>query len=235
MGEVMNLARRLYELQQVDLEIQNYRETLAQLNFQIGKSDVVLEAKADLDTMKKHLAEVNQKRRDMEWEEEDLRKDISKLNEKLYGGKVGNPKELLILEQETESFQVKLRQKEDDLLDLMNDEEVTQKGITVQSERVGKLEEGWQQQQKVLVQKRSEVESRLLEIDKKRQEIAPDIDSQSLTLYESIRLKKGQAVVKVAQGRCQGCRLTLSINEWQRARSGTVVQCGSCGKILYLE
>jgi len=89
MGEVMNLARRLYELQQVDLEIQNYRETLAQLNFQIGKSDVVLEAKADLDTMKKHLAEVNQKRRDMEWEAEDLRKDISKLNEKLYGGNTG--------------------------------------------------------------------------------------------------------------------------------------------------
>jgi hypothetical protein len=171
----------------------------------------------------------------MEWEAEDLRKDISKLSEKLYGGKVGNPKELLILEQETESFQVKLRQKEDDLLDLMNDEEMTQKGITVQSERVGKLEEEWQQQQKVLVKKRSEVEGRLLEIDKKRQEIIPDIDSQSLTLYESIRLKKGQAVAKVEQGRCQGCRLTLAVNEWQRAKSGTVVQCSSCGRILYLE
>jgi predicted nucleic acid-binding Zn-ribbon protein len=231
----MNLARRLYELQHVDLEIQNYRENLVQLNFQIGENDVVLKAKADLDTMKKHLAEVIQKRRDMEWEAEDLRKNISKLNEKLYGGKIGNPKELLSLGEEAEGFKGKLKQKEDDLLNLMNDEEVTQKDITAQSERIGKLEDDWEQQQKVLVQQRIEVEKRLLEIDKKRQEIASNVDSKTLSLYEGVKLKKGQAVVKVEQGRCQGCRLTLPMNEWQRAKSGTLVQCSSCGKILYLE
>jgi hypothetical protein len=195
----------------------------------------VVEAKADLDNMKKRLAEVNQKRRDLEWEAEDLRKNISKLDGKLYGGKVGNPKELVSLEQEAESFKVKLRQKEDDLLDLMNEEEETHKNITVQSERVGKLEKEWRRQQKIMRQERDELESRLIEIDKKRQEIASDIDSQALSIYDGIRLRKGQAVVKVEQGRCQGCRITLPVNEWQRAKSGTVVQCGSCGKILYLE
>ncbi len=231
----MNLAKRLYELQHIDLEIQSFRETLAQLNLQIGANDVVLKAKADLDAMKKHLAEVSQKCRDVEWEAEDLRKSISKLNEKLYGGKIGNPKELLSLEQEAESFKVNLRQKEDELLDLMNEEEVTKKSLALQSERLGKLEEEWQQQQKVMVQRRGEIEKQLLEIDKKRQEATAGIDSQALSLYEGIRLRKGQAVVKVEQGRCQGCRLTLAMNEWQRAKSGTVVQCGSCGKILYLE
>ena len=231
----MNLAKRLYELQHIDLEIQSFRETLAQLNLQIGANDVVLKAKADLDAMKKHLAEVSQKCRDMEWETEDLRKSISKLNEKLYGGKVGNPKELLSLEHELENFNTKLRGKEDDLLELMNEEEITKKNMAIQSERVVRLEEDWQQQQKVLVQKRHEVEKQLLEIDKKRQEVASSIDSQALTLYEGLRLKKGQAVVKVEQGTCQGCRITLPMNEWQRAKSGTIVQCSSCGKILYLE
>ncbi len=231
----MNLAKRLYELQHIDLEIQSFRETLAQLNLQIGANEVVLKAKADLDAMKKHLAEVSQKCRDMEWETEDLRKAISKLNEKLYGGKIGNPKELVSLEQELENFNTKLRGKEDDLLELMNEEEITRKNLAMQSERVVRLEEDWQQQQKALVQKRHEVEKQLLEIDKKRQEVASSIDSQALTLYEGLRLKKGQAVVKVEQGTCQGCRITLPMNEWQRAKSGTIVQCSSCGKILYLE
>lgn len=231
----MNLARRLYELQHIDQEIQNYREALAQLNLQIGNNDAVLEAKTALDTMKKHLAEAAQKRKDLEWEAEDLRKNIAKLNEKLYGGKVSNPKELLGMEHEVEGFKVELKQKEDELLDLMNEEETTQKGIAAQSGQVGKLEEEWQQQQKILLQKRVEVEKHLLEIDKKRQEAVSGINSEALSLYEGLRLKRGKAVVKVEQGRCQGCRLTLAMNEWQRTRSGKVVQCSSCGKILYLE
>jgi predicted nucleic acid-binding Zn-ribbon protein len=235
MGEVMNLAKRLYELQSIDLDIQSFRETLAQLDLQIGADEVVLKAKADLDALKKHLAETSQKCRDMEWETDDLRKSISKLNEKLYGGKVGNPKELLSLEQELQSFSVKFRGKEDDLLELMNEEEITRKSIAVQSERVVGLEEDWQQQQKVLMKKKQEVEKQLLDLDKKRQEAASSIDSQALSLYEGLRLKRGQAVVRVEQGMCQGCRITLPMNEWQRAKSGTVVQCSSCGKILYLE
>lgn len=231
----MNLARRLYELQLIDQEIQNCQQSLVELNLQIGNNDVILEAKAALHTMKNYLAEVAQKRKDLEWEAEDLQKNIAKLNGKLYGGKVGNPKELLSMEQEAESFKVKLKQKEDELLDLMNEEEKTQNNITEQSGQVGKLEEQWQQQQQILLQKRAEVENYLLEIEKKRQEAASGISQDALSLYEALRLKRGWAVVKVEQGRCQGCRLNLAVNEWQRARTGTIVQCSSCGKILYLE
>lgn len=231
----MNLAKRLYELQHIDLEIQTLQSILAEINLQIGANDDVLKTKDDLDTLKKHLAEVSQKCRDMEWEAEDLRKNISKLNEKLYGGKVGNPKELMSLEQEAQSFKAELGRKEDDLLELMNDEEGTKKSIAIQSERLDKLEADWQQQQKILIERRREVDNQLLEIGKKRQEAASSVDSQTLSLYEGLRSKKGQAVAKVEQGTCQGCRITLPVNEWQRAKSGTVVQCSSCGKILYLE
>jgi predicted nucleic acid-binding Zn-ribbon protein len=231
----MNFAKRLYELQLIDSEIQSYRDTLTQLNLKIGESETVGAAKAELDAMKKQLTEIVQKRRDLEWSTEDLQKNILNLNVKLYGGKVGNPKELMSLEQEKETFTNKLRQQEDELLDLMNVEEETQKKIKMQSEQVEKLEVEWGKEQQTLIQERGEVESHLLGLEKKRQAFSSDIDSQSYNLYEGIRLKKGQAVVKIEQGRCQGCRITLAVNEWQRAKSGTLVQCSSCGKILYLE
>ncbi|MFC1905371.1 zinc ribbon domain-containing protein [Chloroflexota bacterium] len=232
----MNLARKLYELQLIDSEIQGFRENLSQLNLKIGKNEALLMAKAELQSMKQHLVEIGQKRRDLDWKVDDLQKEISKLNDKLYGGKIANPKELMSLDQEKESFTTNLRQQEDELLDLMNEEEETQKKIKVQTEQIEKADAEWQEEQKTLIQKRDEVEGYLIENEKKRQALAGAVnDAQALGLYENILLKKGQAVVKVEQGRCRGCRITLAVNEWQRAKAGALIQCSSCGKLLYLE
>ncbi|MEE8619379.1 MAG: C4-type zinc ribbon domain-containing protein [Dehalococcoidales bacterium] len=33
---------------------------------------------------------------------------------------------------------------------------------------------------------------------------------------------------------CRGCRISLSAAELQQARSGSLVQCSNCGRILFL-
>ena len=60
------------------------------------------------------------------------------------------------------------------------------------------------------------------------------IDKDTLAAYEGVKGRKGQAVVKVEQGRCLGCRVTLSVSELQHARGNAIVTCGNCGRILYL-
>jgi predicted nucleic acid-binding Zn-ribbon protein len=231
----MNLARKLYELQQVDSEIQSYKDYINQINLQINDNSAVIKATTDLDALKKYLTEVNHKRRDLEWEIDDLQKNISKLSGKLYGGKIGNPKELMSIEQETESFKTKLSQKEDELLEFMDGEESAQEKMKTLAELAEKLEAEWQQNQRVLTQKRGEQESLLLVLENKRHELVSAIDSQPLTTYQGLRSRKSQAVVKIEQGRCQGCRISLSMNELQKARTGNIIQCSSCSKILYLE
>ncbi len=231
----MNLARKLYELQSLDLEIQSLRDSIAQLNLQIADTAAIDKAKADIDTLKKLQVESSQKHRDLDFEVEDLQKNISKLNEKLYSGKVGNPKELMSIEQEADIFKNNLKLKEDELLDLMNEEETTQKNLKMQSDSLSKIEKERQQVVEDFTQKRDKEQSQLETIEKKRQEFVVSIDSQALNTYEGLRLRKKQAVVKIEQGRCQGCRISLPMNELQRARTGTVVQCSSCSKILYLE
>jgi predicted nucleic acid-binding Zn-ribbon protein len=170
----------------------------------------------------------------VEWEIEDLRTSIAQVNEKLYGGATKNPKELVSLEKEVEIFKAKLREKEDKLLDLMAETETIQDKIKLDGERLKKLEVEWKQEQKALAQKQTKVENRLSDLSRKRQAVASEIIPQTLELYKVIRLRKGQAVVKVEQGRCHGCHLTLSVNECQRARAGALIQCSSCGRILYL-
>ena len=70
-------------------------------------------------------------------------------------------------------------------------------------------------------------------LSSQRKNLVADIDSEAIKIYERINSKKGFAIVKVEQGRCQGCRLSLPMSDLQRARSGIIVQCSSCGMILY--
>lgn len=147
---VMTLVKKLYELQQIDLEIQRNQETLDEINRQLGETEALLQARAKLFAEEKHLAEIDKQQKGVEWEIEDLRNSITSLNEKLYGGKVGNPKELVSLEHELEIFKSKLMQKEDNLLDLMTEAEVTQDRTKVESERLGQIERDWQREQEAL-------------------------------------------------------------------------------------
>jgi predicted nucleic acid-binding Zn-ribbon protein len=230
----MTLAKRLYDLQQIDLDIQREQETLDDISRQLGESDALLKARAEVLAAQEHLTEMEKQQRDVEWEIEELQSSITQVNDKLYGGATKNPKELVSLEKEVEIFKAKLRQKEDALLDLMAEVETTQYKIKSDSERVKKLEREWQREQRALTQRQADVKGRLSDLNQKRQELASEITSQTLELYEWVRLRKGQAVVKVEQGRCHGCHLNLSMSELQRARAGTVTQCSSCGRILYL-
>ena len=230
----MTSAKTLYQLQQIDLEIQKKQEILNEISHQLGESEALVEAKVVLLAEERRLAELDKQQKDVEWEIEDLRTKISQLNEKLYGGKVKNPKELLSIEQEVGILKVNLREKEDHLLDLMTEVEAIRDKIKLDTERLKKLEGEWQKEQKLLTRKQAEIEGQLSDLSRKRQAWTSEIERESLELYEWIKSRKGQAVVRVEQGRCQGCRITLAVSEWQRVKGVTLVQCSSCGRILYL-
>jgi predicted nucleic acid-binding Zn-ribbon protein len=231
----MTSVKTLYDLQQIDLNIQKEQEVLDEIGTQLGESEALLKARAELVAEQEHLAETEKQQRDVEWEIEDLRGSMAKLNDKLYGGKTQNPKELVSLEKEKDIFKAKLRQKEDDLLDLMAEIETAQEKIKKGSERLKKLDVEWQREQENLTQSQAKVKSLLSDLSQKRDLLISEIAPQTLELYDNVKQRKGQAVVKVAQGRCHGCHLNLSMNEWQRVRAGALIQCSSCGRILYLD
>jgi len=65
--------------------------------------------------------------------------------------------------------------------------------------------------------------------------VRPQVAPATLRTYDHLRRTRGGlAVAEVRQRTCQGCRISLTISEEQRARHGdTLVICQSCGRILY--
>jgi len=231
----MSLSGQLYELQQLDIELQKTRQLTGEITHQLNENSALVTAESELASQKQQLIEWKREQKNTEWELEDQQEKLNQVNNELYGGVVQNPKELVNLKRESENLKGKLSTKEDELLKLMSQVEEMEARVKVSSGEFKELKQKWQQKQEALTQGKIETETILSNLSKNRQELAQQISSEVLNLYEHIKLIKGQAVAKVAQGKCQGCYITLPTSQWQKAKAGDLVQCSNCTRILYVE
>jgi predicted nucleic acid-binding Zn-ribbon protein len=232
----LSKGKQLYELQEVDLEIDAKRETLTQVMGRLGESEVLDEARLSLARDEEKLVELQRTQREVEREVEDLQAKAAAATDKLYGGTVKNPKELSSLQEQLSNFQRKIGEGDDKTLDIMSEVDTAQKEVSVKRSEVATIEEEWQAEQASLSQEQAELSAALATLEQKRKELASKLDTVSLELYEDIRQKRqGRAVAKLERGMCQGCRIALPMSELQHARMGQeLVQCGSCERVLYV-
>lgn len=229
-------GRQLYELQEVDLEIEAKGEALARVESRLGEREALDEARAALSRERERLAELETSQRLGEGEVEDLRAKTALLEGKLYSGSVRNPKELTGLQEQVEHLKKRGRGQEDALLDIMTDVEAVQQRVNSKSRELERMEKSWREEQNSLSREQAELRAALATLEQRRKELIVRIDSASLELYQTLRVKRqGRAVAKVERGMCQGCRIVLPMTELQRARMGEeIVQCSSCERILYV-
>jgi predicted nucleic acid-binding Zn-ribbon protein len=230
----MPQAKPLFELQQTDLDIEEAQASLQQVEARLGEDEDLLKARAQLQADEEHLERVRVEQRSLEWETDELVARVKTEAEKLYSGRVGNPKELASLQQEIESLQDRKREKEDRLLEVMEEAEEVQSAVKLKREQLQQMQDKWQEEQQQLAGEKTALEDRLSAIKERRREIAASVEGEVLNLYIALRKSKGRAVVRIELGRCQGCRLTLSVAELQQARTREIMQCNSCGRILYM-
>jgi predicted nucleic acid-binding Zn-ribbon protein len=231
----MSLAEQLYKLQQIDLELQGKQQELNEIENRLSDNKDLIVAESKLASQKEQLEDAGKKQKNSEWELEDLQDKVRKIDSKLYSGTTKDSKELVNLEKEVKSLKSQIRPKEDALLELMGQVEEIEAKIKTTVGEVERLKQEWEQGQETLGQRKSEVETVLAKLGGDRDGLSKQIDSEALNTYERIRLTRGQAVVKVERGKCQGCHITVPTSQWQKAKAGELIQCTSCGKILYLE
>jgi len=231
----MSLAEQLYKLQQVDLELQRNQQELNEVENRLSDDKALVAAESKLASQKEQLEDARKKQKSSEWELEDLQEKVRRINSKLYVGTTTNPKELVNLEKEVKGLKSQIGPKEDVLLGLMSQVEEIEAKVKTTAEEIEQLKREWEQGQETLGQRKSEVETALAKLRGDRDGLEQQIDPEALNTYERLRLTRGQAVVKVERGKCQGCHITVPTSQWQKAKAGDLIQCTSCSKILYLE
>ena len=227
----------LFDLQEIDLEIDARRVAISEAESRIGESEEVEAAAGVIIEREAEVQELHKKLKAAEWEVEDLTNKIKPLEKKLYGGSVHIPKELASIEEDIHSLQARKRVLEDKELDVMTQLEEAERVLAAVKHEHATLLAEWQEEQRRLNQERENLAAEIAQLEDKRTVQRSRIGGEFLALYDGLRAKhQGRAVAKVERGTCGGCRISLPMSLLQRARGGSdiIVQCSSCERILYV-
>jgi len=231
----MMVTKQLYQLQEVDQALNASIKTLERITSQIGESQGVLKVKGELALEHQCLEKLKREQHAGEWGIDDLRVKITAAEESLYSGRITNPKELSNLQHEVEGLKLRRNQLEDRTLGLMEQVDRAEANVSSLKIRLNTLEAEWSQRQEKLSSEAEKLRASISELEHKRELLLADIDSEAVSIYQELKKQRGQAVAKIAQGICGGCRISLPMTLLQRARSGNLIKCSSCGRILFLD
>lgn len=231
----MSVASRLYQLQTTEQQLRDQRRRLQETESRLDHNDELAAAESELSDLDSRLNAAEKHQRALEWEVDDLNAKIHGLNERLYSGTVRNPKELMSLEQDIQGLKKHLAGKEEQLLEAMGDTELLQQEAATLRQRVADLAAAWEEEKVSLRDVRESLKTDVARLSEARTAIRQEIGPEASQRYDQLTKAKGLAMVKVEQGRCKGCNLTVPAGLWQRARAGEMVECGSCGRLIYVE
>lgn len=234
MGLKVVVAKQLYQLQEVDLELESNEQALKQIIGQLGESQEVVRVRDRLASEHQRLEELRRQQRSLEGEIDDITTKLAATEDKLYSGSIGNPKELANLQHEVDMLKLRRSQLEDKALDVMEQVELATGSVATMGSQLKTLEAEWQSQQQQLSSEVERLKAVMSDLQHKRQALSAEIEPKAVELYHELKKQKGTAVAKVEQGVCQGCRISLSNADLQRVRSGSLVMCSSCSRILFL-
>jgi predicted nucleic acid-binding Zn-ribbon protein len=176
-----------------------------------------------------------QQQKENDWAISDITAKITVTNESLYSGRVRNSKELTSLQQELESLKHQRDPLEEKAMTLMEKIEAVQSHLEKLDVELKAVEGRLREEHKALHAQIDELTVKLATLKEQRAQAVTSISLDEARFYSDSKKRLGIAVARVEQGTCGRCRISLSSAELQRARSGKVVQCSSCSRILFFE
>jgi uncharacterized protein len=230
----METTRQLYELQELDIEIEQKEQSLAEKTARMSNRETLDVAGQKLASAEKQLDHLKKQRRDAEGQVDDVLVKIKDAEQKLYGGKVTNPKELSNLQHEINTLKTRSDELQNNALSTIELVEAAERNTAAAGIELKSAEVQWQHMNKHLAEEIEQLNTDLTDLKPQRSQMAGEIDPSLLPLYEKLRRQKKQAVARVEKGTCRSCRISLSSSQLQAARSGQPVQCSSCGRILFI-
>ncbi len=233
----MSRTRGLHNLQKTDDELQIVSRRLKEIAAALGESDQVTHTRKQATDAEEHLAQCRAQARDLDLEVRGVNQRIETNEQRLYSGRVTNPKELANLQEDAVSLRRWREKKEEDFLEALVAEEEAEKTLSGTQSNLGQIIARWEADQEDLVAERSQLETQQDELLQQRGSLIASIDPEDIGTYQALRQRKGgRAVVVVEDGICEGCRMPPPTSQVQQAGTGeTLVFCNNCGRILHLD
>jgi predicted nucleic acid-binding Zn-ribbon protein len=229
------MIRQLYQLQELELDIEHRETALARCEEQMGESRQLVESRSQVNQQEKLLEQLKGEQKTVEWELEDLEAKLAAAREVLYSGRIKNPKDLASLQHEVAGLRDRSVRLEEGVLDVMEHVEIASASLNAKRQEFRRIEEQWRDQQQRLSADIEQLIGMLSGLRQQAQENLAVIDHEAVILYQQLKKRRGWAVARVEQGACRGCGMSLSTAELQWAKGNRLIQCNNCSRILFQE
>lgn len=232
----MTTVRQLYELQELDWEIDQRQAELDAILARLRDDRALAQAREDLQAREARVHDLRLQRGIQDLSLRDLQAKVKALEARLYGGSIRKQQELESIQNERGHLGAQVQAQEEKFLTVEIELEELEQGIARLQRELKEMEKSWEATKATLLEQQGALEQGLTRAREQRKVLAAATPPEDLGRYEHLRgTRRGHAVSKVERGMCSGCRMALPTRELQRVRTGReLVPCTSCGRILYL-
>ena len=226
----------LYELQTLDLRIATVDARLRLIIPKIGNETPLEKPRKAAQKAMEQLGEIRSQQNDAEITLQRYRDKFVALEKKMYDGSVRNPRELSGMQEDSGYLQRHQEESEDVLLNIMVSLDDHQRIDGLRKQELLQAEEIWKMEQKKLAGEMQILKEETEHLQKQRLSLAVQVDEALLRTYDRLwKSQSGRVVARADKGTCEVCGITLSSREQQQAlTSSSHVQCGNCGRLLFV-
>jgi uncharacterized protein len=230
----MSAVKQLYQLQEVEQEIEALEKEIASIEAQLSGNEALVKTRSEIAGLEAKIGEIKKAQRDNEAETTDITAKIATSEKELYDGRNANPKELVNLQIEIDGLKSRRSEFESKQIGVIEELDRTTTALTAARENLARLESEWQGMRIDLTKKVEDLRVHLAGMNARRGQLTAAIAPDAVACYYRVKKQKGIAVAKIEQGFCKGCRIQLPAREIQQARGNRIVQCSSCGRLLFM-
>jgi predicted nucleic acid-binding Zn-ribbon protein len=236
MEEVLvSVVRQLYRLQLVDSEWEEQSQRLALVEESLGETGDLVRAREAVAEIEGSLRKLRAELRALELDVGAVAAKLKQNQDRLYGGRVRNPKELSNLQDEAAALRRRRSELEDAQLELMIAIEEAEAELAERQARLRQIETNWRNDQASLQAEKAELEQRLAALGEERDGIRARIGVADLALYDDIRQRQaGMAVARLKRGICQACGVDVPTSMARAIERGEGMHhCPICNRLLF--
>jgi uncharacterized protein len=229
----MSLAQTVFQLEQVDTEVEQREAALRDLQQRRTRHPELDSAIARLKSLTEREAAIARESRSADSELADIEARMKRTHGRLYGGTVVDPRELASLERELEHAGSQRDTVEERCFELMERLDALQTSVRTERKRVADLETTWEREKPVLADEVQRLAASVEALKLQREPLVTSLDPRTRDTYTRLRASLGHAVSTISGGVCSWCHVTIPPKDLQHARGAALVACPNCRRILY--
>lgn len=224
----------LVQLQETDQNINRLRAEISALPRKLAALEEKLVCqKAKVEDAKKAIKEEEVKRRRLESDLKDLQQKILKFREQ--SSSVKTNEQYHALQHEIGFAEAEIRRVEDRELDGMERSEQLEVQVRVAEQELNDNTKVVEIEKEAVHNASEGQQKHLAALKDDHTRLRLQVPESILANYDRISGSRGTALARVEGQRCLACQMALRPQLWNQVRSGELIPCESCGRLLYFD